>query len=323
MDLAARGPQQTGALAASGSSAISLENVRANVSKLGNPEVERVLLTAIDTAQGDLDKAVKSVEAWYDSAMDRVSGWYRRTTQWVLLFVALVVVVALNINTISIVHYLSQDGKARAAVVDEAGRILATEREKGKPVLDGATAGQPQNVGVPTSSLAAQRSMDYRQAENALAAQRLPLGWNQGWGAPQKTSDPKDLWNFWAGPLLGWLITAFAATLGAPFWFDVLNKFMVVRSTVKPHEKSPEEGSEDRQTQTERQVRALHSELLKLTVVPMASAPAAPNTLLGSSRNMPEPAGRGSEIDACGGDRAVPPTPDEELPPATGGVARK
>jgi hypothetical protein len=47
-------------------------------------------------------------------------------------------------------------------------------------------------------------------------------------------------------PLLGWLLTAFAITLGAPFWFDILNKFIVIRSTVKPHEKSPEEGSEDR-----------------------------------------------------------------------------
>jgi hypothetical protein len=45
--------------------------------------------------------------------------------------------------------------------------------------------------------------------------------------------------------VLGWLITAFAITLGAPFWFDVLNKFMVVRSTVKPSEKSGDEASKD------------------------------------------------------------------------------
>ena len=44
----------------------------------------------------------------------------------------------------------------------------------------------------------------------------------------------------------GWLMTAFAVMLGAPFWFDMLNKFMVIRSTVKPREKSREEGSEDR-----------------------------------------------------------------------------
>jgi hypothetical protein len=42
---------------------------------------------------------------------------------------------------------------------------------------------------------------------------------------------------------VGWLITALAVSLGAPFWFDMLNKFIVVRSTVKPHEKSLEEKS--------------------------------------------------------------------------------
>lgn len=34
--------------------------------------------------------------------------------------------------------------------------------------------------------------------------------------------------------LLGLLITALAASLGAPFWFDVLNKLMAVRGTGKP-----------------------------------------------------------------------------------------
>jgi hypothetical protein len=31
-----------------------------------------------------------------------------------------------------------------------------------------------------------------------------------------------------------------AITLGAPFWFDLLNRFMVARSTVKPDEKEKE-----------------------------------------------------------------------------------
>ena len=45
--------------------------------------------------------------------------------------------------------------------------------------------------------------------------------------------------------LFGYLGTAAALALGAPFWFDVLNKIMVVCSTVKPQEKSAEEGSKD------------------------------------------------------------------------------
>ena len=35
----------------------------------------------------------------------------------------------------------------------------------------------------------------------------------------------------------GWVMTAFAVTLGAPFWFDILSKLMMVRSTMKPGDK--------------------------------------------------------------------------------------
>jgi hypothetical protein len=44
---------------------------------------------------------------------------------------------------------------------------------------------------------------------------------------------------------LGWLISALAISLGAPFWFDTLNRIMVIRSTIKPHEKSREQESKD------------------------------------------------------------------------------
>ncbi|MFT3996643.1 MAG: hypothetical protein QM667_04485, partial [Asticcacaulis sp.] len=33
--------------------------------------------------------------------------------------------------------------------------------------------------------------------------------------------------------IAGWVMTAFAVTLGAPFWFDILSKLMTVRSTFK------------------------------------------------------------------------------------------
>ena len=45
--------------------------------------------------------------------------------------------------------------------------------------------------------------------------------------------------------IVGWLLTASATLFGAPFWFDLLNKFMVVRSTIKPEEKSQAEPSKD------------------------------------------------------------------------------
>ena len=55
----------------------------------------------------------------------------------------------------------------------------------------------------------------------------------------------RDIWNLLYAHWLGWLLTAMAISLGAPFWFDMLNKLIVVRSTVKPHEKSKEQESKD------------------------------------------------------------------------------
>jgi hypothetical protein len=63
----------------------------------------------------------------------------------------------------------------------------------------------------------------------------VPIGW---------TNPPRDAYH-WLLKIAGILASALAAALGAPFWFDILNRFVVVRSTIKPREKSAEEKSKD------------------------------------------------------------------------------
>jgi hypothetical protein len=41
------------------------------------------------------------------------------------------------------------------------------------------------------------------------------------------TLDNLGYWEDLGAPVLGWLLTAFAAMLRAPFWFDVLNQIIV------------------------------------------------------------------------------------------------
>ena len=84
MDLAARGPSTDDVSSDPATGAVTLDQVRVNMRYLANPAVQRALLIAIDSAQGDFQKAVANVEAWFDSGMDRVSGWYKRSTQWIL-----------------------------------------------------------------------------------------------------------------------------------------------------------------------------------------------------------------------------------------------
>jgi hypothetical protein len=74
-----------------------------------------------------------------------------------------------------------------------------------------------------------------------LTAPRWSQGW---WNAFDK--DLGDSLRIFLPLIAGWFITACAISFGAPFWFDMLNKVMVVRSTIKPQEKSQPEGSKDK-----------------------------------------------------------------------------
>ena len=73
----------------------------------------------------------------------------------------------------------------------------------------------------------------------------LPIGWVWDASPSQAKSGlaiPRD--NAAVGDLilqhsLGWLITALAATLGAPFWFDMLNRVISIRSAGKAPEEKP------------------------------------------------------------------------------------
>jgi len=42
----------------------------------------------------------------------------------------------------------------------------------------------------------------------------------------------------WIWKIVGILVTAIAITIGAPFWFDLLNKVMMARAALKPAESS-------------------------------------------------------------------------------------
>jgi hypothetical protein len=225
MDIAARGPITDEASTYPGAPIITFDSVRTNILNLRNAPVQRVVLTALDSAQGDLNRAQANIQAWYDSSMDRVSGWYKRSSQWIIFWIGLVIAVAMNVNTITIGDYLYRNDAARATIVARAETAVTD-----------------------TTFV----NHTYGQVKKELDAMSLPIGWTEGWGSPRRGNEPgtDGGWNNVVAPILGWLLTALAAMMGAPFWFDLLNKVMVIRSTVKPHEKSPEESSQDHQSTT-------------------------------------------------------------------------
>jgi hypothetical protein len=198
-------------------------------------QAQHAVLTLVNAAAGDAEKARENIEFWFDTSMDRVSGWYKRRAQRALFVIGLIVAILLNIDTVRILRELMTSKAKREAVV-----AIASNYAK-------------QTTTAPSNDVTQQ----FTAASNELNMLGLPLGWPSCPKCDQRKVKMADrCWQqCWmrnigsAGGLtiFGWLLTAFAVCLGAPFWFDVLNKFIVVRSTVKPKEKSGTEAPKEPQ----------------------------------------------------------------------------
>jgi hypothetical protein len=183
----------------------------------GLPESARKpLLRMLSDAKGDRDRFRRSLEHWYDDTMDRVSGWYKRYVQRIIVIASIVLVVALNVDTINIAQVLWRLPTERA-VVASAAAAQATAGDKGGGSAD--------------------------QSVRDIAALDLPLGWTPSHKGTVASTDPQhaplDV-SSWALKLLGLLLSVLAVSLGAPFWFDALSKLGQLRATgPKPAKSAP------------------------------------------------------------------------------------
>ena len=156
-----------------------------------DPQLRQFLMGAWRRAAGDVTALRQEVADWFDSAMDRVSGDYKRYTQVWSFLIAFAVACAFNIDAIAIADGL----RTNSAAVDK--------------------------VQMPAD--AAPNFTDALAGIKQLEAAQFPIGWKQApsWsGVFQPSALVK---------LIGWLMTASAALVGAPFWFDMLSKFINVR----------------------------------------------------------------------------------------------
>lgn len=63
--------------------------------KLPAGRLRSTLLVLVREAQGDRDRLRAGIERWYDATMDRVSGWYKRRAQRILLAIGVVLAFAI------------------------------------------------------------------------------------------------------------------------------------------------------------------------------------------------------------------------------------
>lgn len=149
---------------------------------------------------------------WFDSMMDRTTGWYKRLTQVWNFGVGLVLAVACNLNVMAITRALSTNDELRAAFVQKAEASVKAQSDLAA------------RMGVEESKGA--RAV-FDEAVTELAEAGFPVGWNK----TTATAWAKHPISTFFESLLGWLMAGAAAALGAQFWFDLMKKIINMRGT--------------------------------------------------------------------------------------------
>jgi hypothetical protein len=209
-----------------------LGNIQDGLMRLPEGNTREALLVLVDKTRREVSAVEhqaeafrKNIELWFHDAMNRVSGWYKRWTQHVLLVLATLVVLISNADTVMLAQRLSQDNALRASLV-----AAAPEAAKAAPSPGISNSGSSETLPL-TEDARIQLVV-----EKARSLQ-LPIGWSldpsdPGYFHPPEISLQFASWVLYK--LFGLLVTIFAVSLGAPFWFDMLSKVVNVRSAGTP-----------------------------------------------------------------------------------------
>ena len=198
----------------------------------GKQRLGRFLLNITDRELGPLDAAIQDlaalrtrIESWFDESMEHVSGIYKRRSKAWIFIVALLVTLPAGADSLRFVSTLYANPTLRDVLVREADQSVtaptsAPTTAAAAPTPATVASGNP----TPTTN---------RLTASEAAKQLADL--NQLFGfADQPEPFASGGWMAWlATRVLGAILTAFAVSLGAPFWFDVLGKIVNVRSTGK------------------------------------------------------------------------------------------
>jgi len=222
------------------------------------------LAVLLEDSGGELEKFKVKIEEWFNGSMERVTGWYKRRTQWILILLAAAVTVWSNADTIVITNTLWRDPAMRSALAAQAQQFAEenrkqTEAAEAAPAPAGPPA-PPDRLPYETAEAAGQTASEkFDESVSRLHSLALPLGWRD----PAQDGDGREPqpcgWKEWRDAVrrhfLGWLLTALAVSLGAPFWFDMLNRVISIRAAGK----SPDEKPKTQQAEGQKRNASLSS----------------------------------------------------------------
>ena len=226
-------------------------NLRRGVAALSviSPEINQslnALLANIEEYVGEkeskLAKARQNVEQWFDDSMDRVSGVFKRYSQWMALVIGFLIALGLNVDSVDLTLYLWREPTVRQALAENAAQFNLSQQDLEANPEEALQNFRNEFVGlnlpigwgftrVSTSSFYDDQCQLFPREGQAFG---LPVIGSNLCITPPNSNNQANL----GLKVLGILLTALAARQGAPFWFDILKRVVNLRGTgANPAEK--------------------------------------------------------------------------------------
>lgn len=169
---------------------LAISSIRIAATNMPDSPIKSVAQSMFREGEQDLNIFERRLQHWFDQSMDRLSGDYKRISQYLSFVTGLALAFLFQINAIGIAYGLWKTATLRSAALDAAAKAAGS-----------------------TGSLNADKII------NSLSDYQLVPIWQV---------HPTEHILVW---VLGCTITAVAVTLGAPFWFDLLQSFITLRGT--------------------------------------------------------------------------------------------
>jgi hypothetical protein len=185
------------------------------IDALPDPQLKQLLQGFMARGQDRIDAFYQQLAGWFDNAMDRLSGSYKRRTQVATFVLGLGVAGAFNIDTFYVLSELWARPSTAAAISNPGVAAMI------------ASAASATATTAPTTSGTDRASPPFRAEDWMQTLRTLPVGWDNG----RKMPGLADHVTFYFFYVVGLIVTASSAVFGAPFWFDLLQRLVQIRGT--------------------------------------------------------------------------------------------
>jgi len=173
--------------AGAGDGPTALNGFRETVTALPDGRAKEAVLKFTNSGVKSIQETRALAEGWFDDTMKRVTELYRQQTRLISVVLALVIALALGVDSIALTVHLWHEPSARALFAERADQILQEQGSEADP----------------------------ESLTEDLKALNIPIFW---W------SDPPETPGGWIVKVIGTIITGLAAGLGSQFWYQVLKQ---------------------------------------------------------------------------------------------------